>query len=150
MFSLDRAVFGKKQALIVFIAGAIIGIGLNLAFGLLGITQSSEAFAQAADRQFSRSFLEGMVLYGVLAPILEEVIFRLGIFRLLRKMLPFFGAMTLSAALFGLYHGNAVQGTYGFLVGLALAFLMEKYRTVYGPILFHAGANIGVWVLLYG
>ncbi len=149
MFLPDLHIKGKKQLVLLFFQGALAGIGLNLLFSFLGITAASEAFQKTADIQFSRSFGEGLFLYGVAAPILEEFLFRFVGFRLLRKYFRFWAAMLLSAFLFGIYHGNLVQAAYGFLMGMILAFLMEKYRGLYAPFLFHAGANIGVWSLIY-
>ena len=149
MFSLNREEMGKKQAISLFFLGALAGILLNVLFALLGVTAGSEAFRETAEIQFSRSFAEGLFLYGVVAPILEEVLFRLIAFGLLRKWLPFSAAMVVSALLFGVYHGNLVQASYGFLMGMILGFWMEKYGKLSAPILFHAGANIGVWTFVY-
>ena len=144
-----KTVFGVKEALWMLLLGAAIGIGLNLVFSVLGLTKASEAFNRVAGEQFSRPLPEALLLYGVAAPLWEEAVFRKGVYGLARQLTGFTAAMILSAALFGIYHGNVVQGLYGFLMGLVLAVSYEKYKTLLAPILFHGGANIAVWLLVY-
>ena len=141
--------FWLRDAFLVFFLGAVIGIGLNLVFSALGITRASEAFQQTAREQFSRPFWEGIVLYGLAAPVLEELIFRKGVYGLFRRFAGSAVAMVISSALFGVYHGNMVQGLYGFLMGMALAVSYERYKKLLAPILFHGGANMAVYLLMY-
>ena len=145
----DKAVFDFKDAFLMLLLGAALGIGLNLVFSTLGITQSSESFKEVAMMQFSRPFLEGLLLYGLLAPVLEEVVFRKALYGIFRRFASFTMAMVVSAALFGIYHGNAVQGLYGFLMGLVLAVSYEEYQSILAPVLFHGGANVAVYLLMY-
>jgi membrane protease YdiL (CAAX protease family) len=61
-----------------------------------------------------------MFLYGaVLAPISEELLFRGYILRALRPYGKRFAILG-SAILFGLFHGNLLQGPYAMLVGLVI------------------------------
>lgn len=50
--------------------------------------------------------------------------------------------MALSALLFGVLHRNLVQFAYAGLLGLLLAWLMEKSGHLYGVFLAHMGANL--------
>ena len=88
---------------------------------------------------FDRSLLEtleavsgstdsfSMFLYGaVLAPISEELLFRGYILRALRPYGRRFAILG-SAILFGLFHGNLLQGPYAVLVGLVLGWLACEY-----------------------
>ena len=58
----------------------------------------------------------------LIAPLVEEGIFRRGIYAVFRRWLGVTPAAFLSALAFGLYHGNWIQGIYGFVFWLA-AFL---------------------------
>ncbi len=138
----------RKDAFLTLFLGAAMGIGLNLVFSVLGITQSSQTFKEVARAQFLRPFWEGLLLYGVLAPIVEEMVFRKGIYSMIRRGTGCTAAMVLSAALFGVYHGNVVQGIYAFLMGLALAASYEKYQNLLAPTLFHGGANLAVYMMI--
>lgn len=145
----EEVFFDFKDAFLMLLLGAALGIGLNMVFSTLGITQSSESFRETAALQFSRPFLEGLLLYGLVAPVLEEVVFRKAIYGIFRRFASFTVAMVVSAALFGIYHGNVVQGLYGFLMGLVLAVSYEEYRNILAPVLFHGGANVAVYLFMY-
>ncbi len=51
------------------------------------------------------------------------------------------GALILSSVMFGLYHGQLLQGIYAGLLGCLLAFLYERKRTLAVPVIVHASAN---------
>ena len=84
-----------------------------------------------------------LLLTLLIAPLVEEGIFRRGIYAVFRRWLGVTPAAFLSALAFGLYHGNWIQGIYGFVFGLLLAWGYEsssfgKYRMV---VLMHGAAN---------
>ena len=75
------------------------------------------------------------------APLAEELLFRGLIHRRLRKILKVVPAMIISSLLFGIIHGNIIQIIYATLIGLVAAYVYEKYKTLWAPIIFHAAAN---------
>lgn len=78
----------------------------------------------------------------ILGPSAEEMIFRGMTYRRARGYLgPVWGAL-ISAALFGLYHGNMVQFVYSFLMGLLFAVFCEKSGGILVPVLAHGAANL--------
>jgi membrane protease YdiL (CAAX protease family) len=85
----------------------------------------------------------------ILAPILEELIYRGLVYRRLRDYLTVRAAAVISAAVFGLIHGNVVQFIFAFLVGLAFAAVYERYRTIWAPILAHVFVNAFSCVLTF-
>ncbi|MCI8465293.1 MAG: CPBP family intramembrane metalloprotease [Lachnospiraceae bacterium] len=81
-------------------------------------------------------------------PIAEELVFRgFGYFGLRRLFGPVFTGI-LTAALFGVFHGNAPQTLYGFCMGLLLAHTAESCRNLTAPLLFHWAANLTSFALL--
>ena len=79
----------------------------------------------------------------LIAPLLEEGIFRKGLYGILRKWFGVILSAFISAAAFGLYHGNWIQGIYGFVFGLLLSWgyessSFEKYRMA---VVMHGAAN---------
>lgn len=103
---------------------------------------------QTAERM-SRSYYLALTL--AVAPMVEEAVFRLGIYGLLRRKLMPKAAAFLSALAFGFYHGNMIQGLYAFLMGVFLAWGYEKcpwgkYRMA---VLMHTAAN-GAALLAFG
>lgn len=68
-----------------------------------------------------------MVLYtGLAGPVAEELVFR-GV--VLRRLLPFGKgfAIVVSAVLFGVMHGNFLQGIYAFFAGLVFGYVAAEY-----------------------
>ena len=68
-----------------------------------------------------------MVLYaGLAGPVAEELVFR-GV--VLRRLLPFGKgfAIVVSAVLFGVMHGNFLQGIYAFFAGLVFGYVTAEY-----------------------
>lgn len=78
----------------------------------------------------------------ILAPIGEELLCRGIIFRLAGKVSSrFWIANIIQAFAFGLIHGNLVQGTYAFFMGLALGYIFGKYRRIWLCMLLHCAIN---------
>ncbi len=76
------------------------------------------------------------------ASVMEELMMRGLVYRRIRELAGARPAIVSSALLFGIMHGNLVQGVYGFLMGLLLAWLMERFGTVLIPIGAHMAANL--------
>lgn len=73
----------------------------------------------------------------VLAPITEEVIFRGLIFSRLERAMPGWLAALLSAAAFGLCHGQAVWMAYAFVLGLIFAVMRLRTGSILPSMLAH-------------
>ncbi len=87
------------------------------------------------------------IVYTVLvAPLIEELIFRLFVYNVLRRLLKKFrygilSSIIISSVLFGVFHLKPVQGFYAFLLGLVLAYMYENTRRIDTPFIMHIGAN---------
>ena len=75
-------------------------------------------------------------------PICEELVFRGLMFKRMRERSGFLYAAVYSALVFGLFHGNIVQMVYGFILGMLLAYMYEKYGSVKAPIVGHMVMNL--------
>lgn len=72
-----------------------------------------------------------MWLYiGLIGPICEETMFRGILMKELKPLGRNFAILT-SALLFGLFHGDVVQGVFAFLLGLVLGFVAMEYSLVW-------------------
>lgn len=122
------------QLVCLFIAGQMV-------FQVAGTVQ------EAIANQFGLSVLDSMelasesydtismFLYTVLfAPVVEELIFRGLILRGMEKYGKVF-AILISSILFGLFHGNIVQGPYAFAVGLVLGYTAAEYNIGWAMVL---------------
>lgn len=77
----------------------------------------------------------------IAAPIIEEVVFRGLVYTRLRRAMSAPIAAGLCAAIFALAHGHIIATMYAFIIGLILCFLMERFRSLWAPILLHIGFN---------
>lgn|GEM_PF-1880318 len=78
-----------------------------------------------------------IIVVGIVAPFCEEMVFRGLIFRRLRDDVDPIYAALISAAAFGIYHGNVEQGVFAGILGFAFAMLYEHYGTIAVPIFCH-------------
>ena len=89
----------------------------------------------------SMSLLTG--IYAVLlGPICEELLFRGVTLSAALKSMPAPVAILLQALLFGAYHRNMLQGSYTFVFGLAIGYIMYLYDDIVITILVHMLYNI--------
>lgn len=79
----------------------------------------------------------------ILPPLVEETVFRGLILHYLKKGgARFWAANLIQAVLFGIYHGNLVQGIYAFCIGVLLGYLAERYGSLIIPVMVHALFNL--------
>lgn len=139
------------QYIVIVLGTAVIAYGLNLLFTVTGFSQSSESYQSVAENQYNVALAIGLLLYGVVSPFVEEVIFRGFLYGRMRVYMPKIWAILISALLFGIYHGNLVQGIYGFVMGILFTVVYEKYRNFYLAAIMHSIANlVGYFVQLNG
>ena len=77
----------------------------------------------------------------VMAPVLEEVVFRGLVYTRLKKGMPTIVAAILASLLFGLCHGTAIWTIYATVLGLVMIWVFEKYQSLIASILFHFAFN---------
>lgn len=134
---------------LIGIAVIAISQGVNLLINLMGLVDKSDAYQNVAKDQYSAYFLVGIIGYGIISPIAEELLFRGIIYNYLKRFLSFKLAMFLTAAVFGVYHMNEVQGVYGFLMGLLIVYAYEYFGSFLAPVGIHMAANILSYSLAY-
>ena len=118
------------------------GILVNMLVAMSGLSRYSEAYQEVGEALFGVSVWLQVLVMAVAAPLVEELIFRGLAYERLRKEMGVLPAAVLSALLFGLSHGNLMQGVYGFLLGILLALVYEHFQGLASSMLFHAGANL--------
>ncbi len=77
----------------------------------------------------------------LLGPICEELVFRGLTYKAAEKYLPIPAAIAIQAFLFGAYHMNMMQGSYAFVLGLGLGYIMYLYDDIVLTIIFHVAFN---------
>lgn len=139
---------GKSYVLLAMAAvGAVLG--LNLLFHLTGLTGNSSAYQTVAKQQYSASLWVGLICYGIITPMAEELLFRGILYGYLRRMFKLLPAAVISAVLFGIYHGNLVQGLYAFVMGCLIVYAYEYFGDFRAAVGVHMAANLTAYVLSY-
>lgn len=96
----------------------------------------------AAEFYNSNTMVFAYLAIALFAPVSEELVYRGLVYRRIRDYLGVNAAIVMSALIFGLVHGNVVQFIFAFLIGLALAAVYERYRTIWAPIAAHMAVNL--------
>lgn len=93
----------------------------------------------------------GYVAVGILAPLAEEIVFRGAILRTLLGMVSkknHWVAIMISAAIFGVVHGNLAQFINALLMGLLLGWMYYRTKSLVPGILLHWVNNTVAYVMV--
>lgn len=156
-----QAVQRAGGILVTVVLAASSSVGLNILLSLTGLVQNSSAYQDVAQRQYGVAFGVGLLLYTVVSPLAEEIVFRGVVYNRMRRYFQdatgtgaaqgadpaAVAAILASGVLFGIYHGNLVQGIYGCCMGILMAYLYERSHAFRIPVLFHGAANCVVYLM---
>ena len=135
----------RYLALAVFAVASVVFF--NTLVSLSGLAGRSAAFQETARNQYAVSLGMGLILYGGVSPVVEEVVFRYLLYNRLRRAQGrvAFGVMA-SSFLFAVYHGNIVQGVYAFVLGVLIACAYCYFDSFLAPVLFHGLGNAVIFL----
>ena len=111
-------------------------------FRSCGMTDNSAAYQTVAQSQYSAAVWLALILYVIVAPLAEELLFRGIIYNCLKRMMKPVAAMVVAAVFFGVYHGNTVQGIYGFAMACLIIYGYEYFGDFRVAVAVHAGVNL--------
>ena len=137
---------------ILISASLFLGIGFSLAFNSFFSLPGLEAL-QDSETALAQSLLFGSILTAIVAstivPIVEEIVFRGFMLNELRRGWGLLFSAIVSSVLFGVLHGTAVWALFAAVLGLLLAWIALRTRSIYPAIAAHVGINgtsfIFVW-----
>lgn len=147
------------NGIVMFLAGATAGMALNNILALTTLEEISEGYQEVTKIFFAGGILFELLGACLLTPFLEELLYRGVVYGRLcdlmilnneektpegtkREKQSRMIAMVFSALLFGVLHMNLVQFVYAGILGILLAWFMEKAGHFYGALLAHIGANL--------
>lgn len=127
--------------------GALMGIG---AYGAVMVIMSTVPFPESwmTSYEESASSVAGgfsvvdILATVVIAPVVEEIVFRGLVYRGLKRGMPMLAAALVTSAVFGMLHGTVIWFIYTFLLSLLLIVLLEFSRSLWVPIACHTVFNI--------
>lgn len=141
-----RSIIGAKSVTAVVTIGIamhLIALVTTSSFSLL-LPEYLESYRNSVKSSIQLLLPVVVVIRSViLAPLFEEIYWRGLFFGLLEKsgIKPLW-IILLSGILFGVWHGNPVQGVFAAIGGCLLSFLRYKYRSVKVTIIVHSIANL--------
>lgn len=111
---------------------------------VIAMSRLSEIFTgvnQVNDILYSGGIVLEIIVVSLLAPIVEELIFRGLVFKRIYAYSSKWPAIIISSLFFGAYHMNVVQGIYAFIVGFMFSLIYDKYKTIMAPVFAHMLIN---------
>ena len=123
----------------------LFGIGLSvIVLNLVQIlTKLISSYTNVQQQlKYASNSISQLFIIIILIPICEEIIFRRVIFGYLKENYNIVCAVIIQALVFGIAHGNIVQGTYTFILGIALALAYIYCNSLWGSITLHITFNL--------
>lgn len=137
------------QYLLGVVLALATNMGIQVIASLINLSAHSEQYQEVARIQYNCSFGVGLVVYGFVAPLVEEMIYRGIVYGALRRYLPLPFAMVITSVVFGVYHGNMVQGIYAVIFGTIMILLYEYFGTFWAAVAAHVLANVSTYIASY-
>ncbi|HEY5561849.1 MAG TPA: type II CAAX endopeptidase family protein [Clostridiaceae bacterium] len=125
----------------LFLAGAL-GLGASMVVGsVMNFIPVDKLFPEYNKMISSIMNKENpifiIIVTSIVVPIFEETLFRGLIFNELKKIAPIIPAIVIQAVIFGVFHGNLLQGSYAFLLALILGITYLWTKSIWVNIFVH-------------
>lgn len=122
----------------------LMGLSLNVVTGLvLGLIPEEwmSAYEATSSMVMTGNTVVMILATVIMAPVIEEIIFRGLAYTRMKKGMPTAVAVILSSALFGVAHGQWVWMLYAFVFGLVLVWVFERSKSLLANMLLHLSYN---------
>jgi membrane protease YdiL (CAAX protease family) len=134
----------------------LIFLGIGCQFFITGFmsviqkyfTRLFDAYVKQMDQLQDGNIITVLLLFIIIAPITEELVFRGVILHKANQYVSFLGANILQALLFGLYHWNVIQGFYAAILGFILGAIYYKFRSIVASMLLHMAVNSSSFLII--
>lgn len=147
--------YGKvniKALIICVFTGAGTAIIFNYiiaAIAKITTTLESERYDAVETIQYSVPLWLGLILYGLIAPFVEEIVFRGVLYNRMKRFYKIGISILVTSLLFGGFHANLPQFLYGTIMGAIMAYAYEKADCFAAPVLVHMAANVCAFLWSY-
>ena len=140
-----------KEVGLLFLYGAVFCAAISFILVLIPFPESwlaeyEEESSVLFDIPAWQTFLSSVIM----APLVEETVFRGLIYRSLSRGIPRAVAMVLVSVLFGYLHGTVYWMIYAGVLGLFLVWIYEKFNSTLASMAVHCGFNlVGSFLISY-
>ncbi|MBQ8822153.1 MAG: HAD hydrolase-like protein [Lachnospiraceae bacterium] len=124
-------------------------VGLNVLLEVMGVTDKAAAYQNMLADVYSASLPIGLICFGIIIPVVEEILFRGIIYNILRRRAKITVAMIISAFTYGMYFMNYIQGVYAFVMGCLMVYMYEYFGSFAWPVIVHVLSGCLVYLLTY-
>lgn len=125
----------------IILAGAALAVFISFAMSFLPKAWLME-YAAASNSVAGKVTILSLAATVVAAPVVEEILFRGIILSRLGKAMPAAPAVLLSALVFGLMHGQVLWIAYAAFLGIVLALVAVKTKSILATMLMHVTFNL--------
>ncbi len=129
---------------LVMLLALVSSLAMNILISLISIDSAKYDNVEAI--QYSVPIWLGLILYGVVSPIVEEVIFRGLTYNRMKHYFKLWVSVVVSSVIFGGFHANLPQMIYGIVMGVLITLCYEWVRGFGAPLCFHMVANVFVFL----
>lgn len=135
----------KKIAKNSILPIVVIALGMNVVLSVvIGYFPWPQGWMEAYME--NSSIIDGSLMSWlaavVMAPLLEEIVFRGLVYTRLKKGMPAIAAAIVASLAFGLCHSGIIWMIYATALGLVMTWIFEKYQSLLANILFHLAFNL--------
>ncbi len=136
-----------KKRVLDFVLLTVIGVAIevSLSYLLEVIFQFSPEWRKQYESHIADLMVDDLpVILGVtiVVPILEELVFRGVLLKMSVSHLPFWLMNFVQAFLFGVYHGNVIQGAYAFIAGVLFGYICISMGSLLYSMWTHICVNV--------
>ncbi|MCD7805786.1 MAG: CPBP family intramembrane metalloprotease, partial [Lachnospiraceae bacterium] len=137
----------QQKSFVWVVTTLLLALGINMFFIGTGLLAVSSSYQEAAANLYAVGIPLGIILYGFFSSTVEEFLFRgIILVQMDRYMKPTM-ALLLASLLFGIYHGNIVQGIYAFVIGAVLCMAYRDSGSFVLIAAIHGVVNVIVFLM---
>lgn len=125
--------------------GAVVGVSQLLE--LTGMSALTEAAQTGVEVQELPALWLGLIVYGIVIPAAEEVLFRGIGYNCIRRFVKMNFAIVLTALVFSSFSGDPDKTLYIFAIGLICTYAYEYFGSFYAPVAIRIAAGIISYLL---
>lgn len=134
--------FGVLDFFLVILGAVCISQVMNRLIGLTPLPQYFPGYQTVSSEIYSCSLFSQVAACVVSAGLLEETLMRGLVYNRLKGFTHNCRFSLIGSALiFGIFHGNVVQGLFAFMMGLLFAWIYETYHSLIPAIVAHMAVN---------
>ena len=148
----NRFVLNKKdikRTLKYFVAFLPVIFIMSFLCKLMLFEYEEQKLVLEIKKNFYNNLFFNFFLIIIVAPIIEEIVFRGLFYKTLKNFIPFVQASIISSLIFAIIHENILSLTILFLLSLYLTCIYERTNSILYPILTHSIFNFLNLLLIY-